>query len=321
MTRPDPPQTQDAVLAVKDLVKAFDRGAVRALNGLSLTLEPGCHGLLGANGAGKSTFIKTCLGLIKPDSGSGEVLGHDIRTEGMALRARVGYMPERDSHVPQMSAVEYVGMFGELSGLAPALATKRAHEVLTYVGLEETRYRSVDGFSAGMRQRLKLATAIVHDPDLLFLDEPTNGLDPDGRRYMLDLIAELARSGVTLVLCTHLLPDVQEVCQTVVVTAAGRVVRQGTVAELTRAIASQFEVRFVGEAEPFLAALHARRADAEYDLTSGRTRVTLPDGADTELILDAAIEADVGLKHLVPGTRTLEEVFLESIVETPHAHS
>lgn len=321
MSSTDSEAARAPVLAVRGLVKSFDRGGIRALDGLSLELGPGCHGLLGANGAGKSTLIKTCLGLLSPDEGGGEVLGRDIRRSGRDVRRRVGYMPERDAHVPRVTALEYVAMFGELGGLARGRATKRAHEVLTYVGLQETRYRSVDGFSAGMRQRLKLATAIVHDPDLLFLDEPTNGLDPDGRRFMLELVRELGRVGITIVLSTHLLPDVQEVCDGVVVCAGGRIVRQGSVEELTRAIASLYEVRFSGESEAFQSALESAGAAVSYDETTGKARVSLPSGADTDLVLEAALTAGVGLRHLKPAARSLEEVFLESVEGRAHADS
>jgi ABC-2 type transport system ATP-binding protein len=204
-------------------------------------------------------------------------------------------------------------MMGELSGLSRTAAIKRAHEVLHYVDLGESRYRTVDGYSAGMRQRLKLAAALAHDPDFLLLDEPTNGLDPQGRRFMLDLIAELSASGIGILVSTHLLPDVQEVCQTVVVVSRGRVVRRGTVAELTRGLDRSFNLRLAGDAAPFLMELSRRRIDHRYDPTTGEVLAILPAAGDTSALFEAARDASVGLKRLRRGTRSLEEVFLETI--------
>ncbi len=313
----DSPET---VVRVQDLQLSFGRG-IQALAGLSAEISAGCNGLLGPNGAGKSTLIKVLLGLLEPDGGQGMVLDRDIRRERTEVRRRVGYMPERDAHVPGMVAVDYVSMMGELSGMTSIAAVKRAHEVLHYVDLGEARYRPVDGFSAGMRQRLKLAAAIVHDPDLLFLDEPTNGLDPKGRRYMLDLIQELSRSGISVILSTHLLPDVQEVCRRVLVVNDGAVKREGTVEELTRGADRQFKVEFMGESDLFLAALNDRGAETHYDALSGQLRVTVPEGVGTQPIIEAAAASRAGVKHLTKVTRSLEEVFLESVNEAPDGDS
>lgn len=315
-----PSSSDDVLVDVRGVEVAYP-GGIRALAGLDLKLAHGCHGLLGPNGAGKSTLIKVLLGLIRPTAGTGRVLDRDLLTETQLLRQRVGYMPERDAHLPTVTAIDYVALFGEISGLTRSLAMKRAHEVLHYVELGEARYRSVDGYSAGMRQRLKLAAAIVHDPALVFLDEPTNGLDPDGRRDMLDLVTELASSGTSILLSTHLLPDVQEVCENVVVIGAGNVRRTGTVKELTRGLANIYSVRFQGDSEAFLEALEARGLEARYDRTRGSLSVSVPEGAGTEPILAAALASDVGLKHLTPGARSLEDVFLESLEETNVAHS
>jgi ABC-2 type transport system ATP-binding protein len=308
-----------SVVSVNDLALQF-RGGPRALDGFTFELPPGCHGLLGPNGAGKSTLLKVMLGLLVPDQGTGQVLGRDIRTDRAEVRRRVGYMPERDAHVPGMSAIDYVSMMGELSGLSRSESMRRSHEVLHYVDLGEARYRIADGFSAGMRQALKLATALVHDPDLLFLDEPTNGLDPKGRRTMLDLISELNSSGVSILLCTHLLPDVQEVCSRVVVAARGKVTRTGTVKELTKGLDRSFSVQIVGDLDTFTECLAKAGIVATVDPTKGLISALLPEGATTRAIIEAARNSDCGIKRLVPGTRSLEEVFLESIQEKPLAH-
>jgi ABC-2 type transport system ATP-binding protein len=300
------------IVAATDLSLTYGRRQ-RALDGLTVSIGPGCHGLLGPNGAGKSTLIKVLLGLLQPDGGGAKVLGADIRRDRTEVRRRVGYMPERDGHVPGMVAVDVVAMMGELSGMQKAAATQRAHEVLHYVDLGEARYRVVDGFSAGMRQRLKLAAAIVHDPDLLFLDEPTNGLDPKGRRSMLELIHELHRSNISIILSTHLLPDVQEVCQRVVVVNQGRVVREGTVTELTRGLDRQVKVGFLGDGPAFLQALADRGAVCTLDPTKGDLHVLLPETGGTRCVIEAAAATGTGIKQLTPGVRSLEDVFMESV--------
>ncbi|NRA95238.1 MAG: ABC transporter ATP-binding protein [Planctomycetes bacterium] len=317
---PNSRPSAETVVAVSGLTLTYGRRQ-RALDGLTMQLPAGCNGLLGPNGAGKSTLIKVLLGLLKADAGNGRVLDRDICKDRAEVRRRVGYMPERDAHVPGMVAVDYVSMMAELSGMRKVPAVKRAHEVLHYVDLGESRYRPVDGFSAGMRQRLKLASAIVHDPDLLLLDEPTNGLDPQGRRYMLDLIQELSRAGISIVLSTHLLPDVQEVCQRLVVVSSGKVTREGTVAELTRGMERQYKVQFVGDGPSFLAALEERGVQTSYDPTSGDLRVVVPEGSGTAPVLEAAADTGTGLKHLTPGMRSLEEVFLESVEGDAHGDS
>jgi ABC-2 type transport system ATP-binding protein len=312
--------TSDVAIEIEGVTLTYG-GGVRALDGLSLQVPPGCHGLLGPNGAGKSSLIKVLLGLLRPDSGRGRVLGRDIRQDRQEVRRRVGYMPERDAHVPGMIALDNVSMMGELSGMRRRASIKRAHEVLHYVGLGEARYRPVDGFSAGMRQRLKLAVAIVHDPDLLLLDEPTNGLDPRGRRDMLDLVHELARSGINVLLSTHLLPDLQEACREVVVMNAGRVVRQGRVEELTRGAESTWRVGVLGDDTAFREGLDARSVKHARDPLGHTIVVTLPAGLDTSLLMEVAAATGSGIQHLAPGARSLEEVFLESIAEPDDARS
>ena len=212
-------------LVATDLHKSF--GEFKAVDGVTFSIEKGeIFGLLGPNGAGKTTLLHTLLGFHPASEGTASVLGKDIRTESKAIRSMVGYMPENESFVPGINAVRFVRMMAELSGLPPSSAMERAHEALFYVGLGEARYRRMETFSLGMKQRVKLAQALVHDPELLFLDEPTNGLDPRAREEMLELITELPeKRGCSIVLSTHLLPDVDRICDQVLILADGRVRR------------------------------------------------------------------------------------------------
>src|SRR3954447_20191591 len=219
-------------------------GSNFALRDVVATFETGALGLLGPNGAGKSTMIKTLLGFIKPDQGQMTVLGLDVAASPLEIRARIGYMPENDSHIPGMNAVSFVAYCGELSGLGSVDAIQRAHEVLYYVGLGEARYRNVETYSTGMKQRIKLAQALVHAPDLLFLDEPTNGMDPKGRDEMLELIRDLAHNkGVNLILSSHLLPDVEYTCDHVVVMDKGAIAASGPIAALKQPRGRVYELR------------------------------------------------------------------------------
>src|SRR5881392_1192185 len=210
-------------------------GRNMALREVTSSFAAGAVGLLGPNGAGKSTMIKSLLGFIVPTAGEMRVLGLNVAEAPLAIRARVGYMPESDAHIPGMNAVSFVAYCGELAGLPRVDAMQRAHEMLFYVGLGEARYRNVETYSTGMKQRIKLAQALVHDPDLLLLDEPTNGMDPKGRDEMLALVHDLARNkGVNLILSSHLLPDVEYTCDSVVVMDKGTIVMQGPIASLKK---------------------------------------------------------------------------------------
>src|SRR3954447_7747228 len=206
-----------------------------ALRDVTLRLEPGRIGLLGPNGAGKSTLLKILLGLLPPSSGTGTVLGHDVLRGGPALRRAIGYMSEGDGLIPGLGGAEYVALAGELYGMPRREAQRRAHEVLTYLDLEDARYRRLEEYSTGMKQRIKLAQALVHDPPVLLLDEPTSGMDPAGRQGMLDLLLRLGRDhGKAILLSTHLLGDVDAVCDAVVILHHGRVLCQGPVRDLCR---------------------------------------------------------------------------------------
>ncbi len=235
------------LIAFEHLEVRYSASANPALQDLSLTLNSGIVGLLGPNGSGKSTLLKTLLGLLNPCAGGGTVLGVALGAPGSAsLRARIGYMPEYDALIEDASAYEQVAFWGELCGLRCAAARDRAHEVLYFVGLDEARYRPVSGYSTGMRQRVKLAQALVHSPELIFLDEPTNGLDPDGRRRMLDLVLRVhAELGTGVILASHLLGDVERVADQLVILDQGHIKAAGSIAGLRKALARRVELRFL----------------------------------------------------------------------------
>src|SRR5215204_4059292 len=232
----------DAVVQLDDVTVIY--GKNQALKNVSAKFSKGAVGLLGPNGAGKSTMLKALLGFIKPSEGRMTVLGMNVAERPLAIRARIGYMPESDAHIPGMNAVAFVAYCGQLAGLPAVDAMQRAHEVLYYVGLGEARYRNIDTYSTGMKQRIKLAQAIVHDPDLLFLDEPTNGMDPKGRDEMLALIRDLAHTKrVNLILSSHLLPDVEFTCDHVVGVDKGAIATAGPIEALKGTHGRVYELR------------------------------------------------------------------------------
>lgn len=299
------------VVEARDLVKHYKGFA--ALGPISLDIPTGAVGLLGPNGAGKTTLIKTLLGLIPITQGTARVLGLAVGQRNLDIRQRVGYMPERDAQIINLTGFQYVALAGELAGLPRRDAIQRSHEILNYVGLGEERYRPVETYSTGMRQRAKLAQAIVHDPKLVFLDEPTNGLDPKGRTEMLDLIRDIAyKRDISVILSSHLLPDVEYVCRDVVVLKQGKVAGQGNIEALKRPDLTRYTVRVKGEREPFLRALTRHGVDASAD-EHGLIRLALTKGKTAELVLQAAADAKVQLRHLQPERNTLEDVFLETV--------
>lgn len=293
-------------------------GANTALREVTAAFAPGAVGLLGPNGAGKSTMIKSLLGFIAPSAGRMRVLGLDVATSPLEIRARIGYMPESDAHIPGMNAVSFVAYCGELAGLPRVDAMQRAHEVLFYVGLGEARYRNVETYSTGMKQRIKLAQALVHDPDLLFLDEPTNGMDPKGRDEMLELVRDLAHNkGVNLILSSHLLPDVEYTCDSVIVMDKGQIAAQGGIAALKQPRGRVFELRVKtpsAELEPFLERLRA--AGLECHATDEDVmRVFVPGEGGAQQLFALAAADHVQVRHLRPSVPTLEDVFAHAVGE------
>jgi ABC-2 type transport system ATP-binding protein len=286
-----------------------------ALRDVTTAFAPGAVGLLGPNGAGKSTLIKTLLGFIVPDRGQMRVLGLDVAVSPLEIRARVGYMPENDAHIPGMNAVSFVAYCGELAGLPRVDAMQRAHEVLFYVGLGEARYRNVETYSTGMKQRIKLAQALVHDPELLFLDEPTNGMDPKGRDEMLALVRDIATTkGITLILSSHLLPDVEFACDYVVVLHKGAIAAQGPIATLKRGSGRVFELRVKGDEARFTEAMRAERVECHGE-PGDVMRVYLPDDRSPELLFQLAARHGVQVRHLRASVPSLEDVFARALGE------
>lgn len=289
-----------------------------ALDALTVTVPVGITGLVGANGAGKSTFVKILLGLLEPTEGEAEVLGHDVVRDGSAIRALVGYMPEHDCLPPEMSAAEFVGFLARCSGLPAAAARERAADVLRHVGLYEERYRPMGGYSTGMAQRVKLAQALVHDPRLLILDEPTNGLDPAGRDEMLGLIARTGHEfGISVLVSSHLLGELERICGHVVLIDEGRLVRSEAVGALTQETGTLI-IEIDGDREAFLAVLHRTGVPVAADQwrRAERILVQIPDGATPDditrlldAVRDAAATTDAGLLRLERRRGQLEDLF------------
>ena len=290
-------------------------GKNNALKEVSARFAPGAVGLLGPNGAGKSTMLKALLGFVKPNAGQMTVLDLNVAERPLEIRSRIGYMPETDAHIPGMNAVSFVAYCGELAGLPPVDAMQRAHEVLYYVGLGEARYRNVETYSTGMKQRIKLAQALVHDPDLLFLDEPTNGMDPKGRDEMLELIRDLGHNkNVNLILSSHLLPDVEFTCDHVIVMDKGQVVAQGPIEELKGPAGRVFELRIKGNLPVFIETLRERGLEC-HSTDEDVMRVFVPAGRDQREIFALATEQGAQIRHLRPSIPTLEDVFAKAVGE------
>jgi ABC-2 type transport system ATP-binding protein len=293
------------------LTKRFAR--VTALDGLDLELEPGIIGLVGANGAGKSTLIKILLGLLQPTSGSGEVMGFDVFRQGSELRQFVGYMPEHDCLPTEVSATEFVTHMAQISGLPRSSARERTAETLRHVGLFEERYREMRGYSTGMKQRVKLAQALVHDPKLMFLDEPTNGLDPEGRDEMLHLIRRIGTEfGIAIVLSSHLLSEIERVCDHLVEIEDGRLVRSAPMTTLT-APTSVLAIEVDGDVGQLADRLREQGVAVN---RGGRFLfVQKEDDALLDVIRDSVVELELGLVRLEQGRRRLEELFRSLPVE------
>jgi len=283
------------------------------LQGLTGTLKARTIGLLGPNGAGKSTLINTLLGFYPPVQGTARIFGHDIRHNRNAIRSLVGYMPENDCFIGNLSAVTFVRYMAELSGLPPEQALERAHEALFYVGLGEARYRKVGTYSLGMKQMAKLAQAVVHGPKLVILDEPTNGLDPPARLRMLKLIQEMKASGsMHIILCSHLLRDVEETCEEVMILKQGRVVHISNLEEERRLNKRFLELETFGSQNGFLDAARSMGCECA-DLGHGRIKMVLGEGVDVRNIYQLAAERNLQLRRLSNRRDSLEDIFLRAM--------
>lgn len=315
-------------------------GNHQALRDVSLHVQPGRIGLLGPNGAGKSTLLKILLGLLPPSTGTGRVLGHNLgrpvnissrtsyltralqkwlprwTSSGSDLRRAIGYMPEADALVPGLRGSEYVALAGELYGMPRREAQRRAHEVLTYLELEDARYRRLEEYSTGMKQRLKLAQALVHDPPVLLLDEPTSGLDPAGRDAMLHLLLTLGKEhGKSFLLSTHLLGDVERVCDSVVILHHGQVLLQGSVEELRTRRQDRYRLQVQGDRRAFLDELRLEGVQVMEDNGRGELSVAVPQGWTTRAFFALADNHGVLLRGLQRDDEGLEELFHRVLAE------
>jgi ABC-2 type transport system ATP-binding protein len=308
----------EPLIQLSKLTKAY--GRIVALRSVDAVVEGRIIGLLGPNGSGKSTLLKCLLGLL-PYEGEARVLGMHAATHGAEIRDRVGYMPEQEAFLTGMSAVELCTYAGELSGLPRTEAMQRAHAALYYAGLEEKRYHPIDGYSTGMKQRVKLAQALVHDPEILFLDEPTNGLDPRSRDEMLELIVDLPdRRNCSIVLSTHLLPDVERVCDHAMIMHQGRVRFVGTIDELrsTRGRDTELVVDVKADADKLAASLTEIGAVCHV-VTPVQLRVELPADATSIAVFERARDAGIQVRGLGVRRETIEAAFLRVIGDTPPA--
>ena len=296
-------------------------GKHQALRDVSLELESGRIGLLGPNGAGKSTLMKILLGLLPPSSGTGQVLGRDLLHAGIELRRLIGYMPEADALVSGLRGADYVALAGELYGMPRKQALRRAHAVLTYLDLGEARYRRLEEYSTGMKQRLKLAQALVHDPPVLLLDEPTSGLDPAGREAMLQLLLALGKDhGKSILLSTHLLGDVERVCDTVVILHRGRVLLQGSVAELRTQRQDRYRLQIQGDPQAFVDDLRLEGVRVLQDNGRGEYRVATPTGWITRTFFALADNHGIIVRAVRRDDEDLEELFHRVLGEHGPSH-
>ena len=298
-----------SLIALTDLTRRYPGGVV-ALDGLTLDLEPGIIGLVGANGAGKSTLIKILLGLLPPTSGRAAVMDLDVHTQGTTIRQFVGYMPEYDCLPPDSSATDFVSHMARMSGLPGTAARERTAEVLRHVGLYEERYRAIGGYSTGMKQRVKLAQALVHDPRLLLLDEPTNGLDPAGRDEMLALVRRTGTEfGIAVVVASHLLGEIERVCDFLVAIDAGKLLRAGPLGSFTERTGTLAIEVEEGE-DRLAAALAGRGIQAVAD---GRTiLIAVADDRPYDIVRDAIAELGLPLVRLQQRRGSVEDLFRDA---------
>ncbi len=298
------------VIEARGLTKAY--GNQRALTDVHVQVPAGTIGLLGPNGAGKSTFIKCLLNLETPTSGVARVLGRDIRASNRESREKVGYSPEQDCHISGMVGCEYVTYCGQLSGMPFRIARQRTHEILDLVGMGQERYRPVDTYSTGMKQRVKLAQALVHDPEVVFLDEPTNGLDPSGREHILSLIGSLWRDlGISVVMSSHLLRDIERVCDRVIIIATGRLLEHDSIASLKSRHRRVVELAPSGEVERFCQ-VFAEAGLALERLSNGKLRVESRDDS-IQWLLELMQAHGLPPAEIVANPDALHELFIKAI--------
>lgn len=311
-----PGSNVEANIMAEDLVVRY--GQIVALDHFSVSVPRGIVGLLGPNGAGKSTFIKAVLGLLEPQSGTISVAGLDPVKDRMAIRDRIGYMPEHDCLIETMTGVELVSYMGQISGMAKKDSIPRSHEVLDFVGLSEQRYRPISTYSTGMKQRIKLAQAIVHDPSIIFLDEPTSGMDPQGREEMLDLISRIAATDKSILLSSHILHDVERVCKDVIIISNGKAITQGSIDSLLSQGSER--KRVVVRGQPDALTLFISTLSSEHEVLSvseefKQLTVVFVNNKGSSHVFDAARQAGVQIRSYLPDRFTLEDVFIDAVKE------
>ena len=298
------------VITSSKLTKSY--GNLMALDSIDLEIPHGSVGLLGPNGAGKSTLIKSLLGLLEITSGEASVLGHTLgsRDSGLDIRRRIGYMPESDCLIPSMTAIGFVKYMGEISGLPPMIAMQRAHEVLHYVGIGDERYRKLKTYSTGMKQKVKLAQAIVHDPELVLLDEPTNGMDPTGRKEMLELILDITRNhNKNIIFSSHLLPDVEYLCDHVIIIDQGKLITQGDMKDLIGSI-DIMEIKIKGDEAKFASILKGMGLNFN---RKGPFFILKSEGDILNDIYAEIRGKNIQIRHASRSKRTLEEIFIKNV--------
>ena len=304
------PRDGEFIIETSGLGKTY--GTQQALAGVTLQVPPGTIGLLGPNGAGKSTFIKCLLNLTPATAGTARVLGRDIRAQNRDSREKIGYSPEQDCHIPGMSGCEYVTYCGQLSGMPFPRARQRAHEILDLVGMGQERYRQIDTYSTGMRQRAKLAQALVHDPAVIFLDEPTNGLDPSGREHILRLIGSLwSELGISVVISSHLLQDIERICDRVIIIAHGRLLEHDSIAALKNRHSRIVELAPAAETARFLAVLRDAGLKVE-QLSNGKLRVESA-SESIEWVLGLMRDHHLPPAEVVTNPNALHELFVRAL--------
>jgi len=293
------------------LTKVF--GDVRAVDDLTVQIPDGAIGLVGPNGAGKTTFLRLLLSLLQPTAGTAKVLGRDIE-DGLPVRERIGYMPEHDCLIPEMTGVGLVSYMGRISGLDRDTAMSRSHDVLQFVGVEEERYRKIAEYSTGMKQKIKLAQSMVHDPQLYIFDEPTTGLDPRGRSEILDLVGTIAKSpGRNVILSSHLLPDVETICKYIVILDGGHQIAAGELSQLLAGGTDRLRIDVRGDRDAFVRLLK----DAGFDADAGATGLHVARMPGMEAaVFETAKSLGAEVRYMGKEIRSLEELFLELVART-----
>ena len=307
-----------SLISLRNIVK--DYRAMRALNDVTLDIKPGITGLLGPNGAGKSTLIKTILGLVNVSSGSGTVLGLELGRQGRLIRDRIGYMPEDDCYIAGMTGIEVVQFSASLAGLPMIEGLRRSHEILDFCGMKQERYRTVETFSTGMRQKIKFAASIVHDPDFLIFDEPTSGLDPEERESLLNRILILARdANKSVLLSTHILPDVQSICDHALILASGRVRLSESLQTLNAQTEPTVSVQVIGDPTNFEAELDRMGMSSERH-ADGSLRISNATADFTASIWKASHTSNTTVQSITPAKNDLESIFVETVAEAENAN-